>query len=83
LELDGTTIKAARLALGGVAHKPWRVEAAEQALCGKSADDSSFASAADLLLDGAQPLEHNAFKPELARRAIIRALGEAARGTVR
>ena len=83
LELDGTTIKAARLALGGVAHKPWRVESAEQALCGKPAEEASFAIAADLLLDGAQPLQHNAFKPELARRAIIRALGEAARGTVR
>lgn len=83
LELDGTTIKAARLALGGVAHKPWRVESAEQALCGKPAEEASFAIAADLLLGGAQPLQHNAFKPELARRAIIRALGEAARGTVR
>lgn len=83
LELDGPTIKAARLALGGVAHKPWRVEAAEQALCGKPADEASFAIAANLLLDGAQPLQHNAFKPELARCAIIRALGEAARGTAR
>ena len=68
----------ALLALGGVAHKPWRVESAEQALCGKPAEEASFAIAADLLLDGAQPLQHNAFKPELARRAIIRALGEAA-----
>ena len=80
LELDGSTIKAARLALGGVAHKPWRIEAAEQALVGKPADETSFAVAADQLLAGAQPLQHNAFKPELARRAIIRALGEAAGG---
>src|SRR5690606_38948824 len=45
LELDGSTIKAARLALGGVAHKPWRIEAAEQALVGKPADETSFAVA--------------------------------------
>ena len=83
LELDGSTIKAARLALGGVAHKPWRIEAAEQALVGKPADETSFAVAADQLLAGAQPLQHNAFKPELARRAIIRALGEAAGGAAR
>ena len=83
LDLDDATIKVARLALGGVAHKPWRIEAAEQSLCGKPAVEASFAVAADLLLDGAQPLRHNAFKPELARRAVIRVLGEAARGTAR
>ena len=54
LELDGDTIKEARLALGGVAHKPWRVTAAEAALRGQRADASAFAQAADLVLQGAK-----------------------------
>ncbi len=81
LELDGGTIDSARIALGGVAHKPWRREDAEAALVGKAADDASFAAAADLLLAGAQGHEHNAFKIDLARRAVIRALSQAAAGT--
>jgi xanthine dehydrogenase YagS FAD-binding subunit len=72
---------AARLALGGVAHKPWRREEAEAALVGSPADEAAFAVAATQLLAGAQGHEHNAFKIELARRAILRALGQAAAGT--
>jgi len=72
LELEDGIIKAARIALGGVAHKPWRIKAAEDLLAGKQPDRDSFAAAADLLLADARGFEHNAFKIELARRAIIR-----------
>jgi xanthine dehydrogenase YagS FAD-binding subunit len=71
----------ARLALGGVAHKPWRDLEAEQALRGRPATEASFAEAADRLLRGAKGYAHNAFKIGLARRAILRALSQAARGT--
>jgi xanthine dehydrogenase YagS FAD-binding subunit len=81
LELDGTTIKEARLALGGVAHKPWRDAAAEAALRGQPANPASFSRAADLLLREAKGYEHNSFKLELARRGIVRALTQAAQGT--
>ena len=81
LELDGDTIKEARIALGGVAHKPWRVSAAEAMLLGQRADASIFAQAADILLHGAKGYGHNDFKIGLARRAIVRTLSQAARGT--
>ena len=81
LELDGDTIKEARLALGGVAHKPWRDPAAEAALRGQAATPATFAQAADLVLRDARGCEHNAFKIDLARRCIVRALSQAARGT--
>ena len=81
LELEGDAIKEARLALGGVAHKPWRDPAAEAALCGQTANQSTFARAADLLLRDAKGFEHNAFKVDLAHRAIVRALTQAAGGT--
>ncbi|HEY0848963.1 MAG TPA: xanthine dehydrogenase family protein subunit M [Bradyrhizobium sp.] len=80
LELDGNTIKEARLALGGVAHKPWRSSAAEAVLHGQRAGDAAFAQAADILLRGAKGFGHNDFKIGLARRAIMRALDQAARG---
>jgi xanthine dehydrogenase YagS FAD-binding subunit len=81
LELDGGMISRARFALGGVAHKPWRDAAAEAALQGRPANDATFASAADLVLRDARGFGHNNFKIELARRAIVRALSQAARGT--
>ena len=81
LELDGGTIKRARLALGGVAHKPWRDPAAEAALRGRAADRAAFTQAADLLLRDAKGYAHNSFKIDLARRAIMRALTQAAHGT--
>jgi xanthine dehydrogenase YagS FAD-binding subunit len=81
LELEGATIADARLALGGVAHKPWRDAAAESALRGQPANQTSFARAADILLRDARGYEHNTFKIELARRGIIRALTQAAQGT--
>jgi xanthine dehydrogenase YagS FAD-binding subunit len=80
LELEGDAIKEARLALGGVAHKPWRDPAAEAALRGQTANQSTFARAADLLLRDAKGYEHNAFKVDLAHRAIVRALTQAAAG---
>jgi xanthine dehydrogenase YagS FAD-binding subunit len=81
LELDGGTIRAARFALGGVAHKPWRDATAEAALIGQAASEASFRRAADVLLRDARGYRHNAFKVELARRAVIRALAQAAQGT--
>jgi xanthine dehydrogenase YagS FAD-binding subunit len=81
LELEGDTIADARLALGGVAHKPWRDPTAETALRGQSASQSTFARAADILLRDAKGYEHNKFKIDLARRAIVRALTQAAAGT--
>jgi xanthine dehydrogenase YagS FAD-binding subunit len=81
LELDGGIIKEARLALGGVAHKPWRDPAAEAALRGERAERPAFTHAADLLLRDARGYTHNAFKIDLARRAIVRALTQAAHGT--
>jgi xanthine dehydrogenase YagS FAD-binding subunit len=81
LEMAGDTVKEARLALGGVAHKPWRDRDAEDVLKGKRATPAGFARAADTLLRGAQGFGGNDFKIPLARRAIVRALGQAARGT--
>ncbi|PZW49473.1 xanthine dehydrogenase family protein subunit M [Pseudomonas sp. URMO17WK12:I2] len=81
LELDeGGQIRQARIALGGVAHKPWRRADVEASLVGQPATPEHFAAAAELLLKDAQPLAHNAFKVELARRAVVRALSTAARG---
>jgi xanthine dehydrogenase YagS FAD-binding subunit len=81
LELEGDAIKEARLALGGVAHKPWRDPAAEAALRGQAANQATFTRAADVLLRDAKGFAHNAFKIDLARRAIVRALTQAAQGT--
>lgn len=80
LEMDGGTIKSAGLALGGVAHKPWHSPEAEHALVGQSANEASFRKAADLALAGAKGYEHNAFKVELAKDCIVRALTIAAAG---
>jgi xanthine dehydrogenase YagS FAD-binding subunit len=79
LELDGGTVKEARFALGGVAHKPWRNAQAEAALSGRPANEGTFNEAADLVLREASGFEHNTFKIELARRALVRALSQAAR----
>jgi xanthine dehydrogenase YagS FAD-binding subunit len=81
LELDGDRVKKARFALGGVAHKPWRNAQAEAALVGRTVDRATFADAAELVLREARGFGGNDFKIELARRAIVRALSQAARGT--
>jgi xanthine dehydrogenase YagS FAD-binding subunit len=72
------TIRQARIALGGVAHKPWRIPQAEQLLIGQKAGDKAYHAVADTLLRGAKPHRNNAFKVELARRSIVRALTTAA-----
>ena len=74
LELDGKTVKDARVALGGVGTKPWRSREAEKALIGKPADEVRFKAAAAAALKGAKPRTHNAFKVELAQRTLVRAL---------
>lgn len=74
LELDGATIRNARVVLGGVAHKPWRSREAEAALTGQPASQESFQRAAEAAMRDAKPLAHNAYKVELGKRAIVRAL---------
>ena len=75
VDLDGHRVKSARLAMGGVAHKPWRLIAAEQALVGASVKDpNQLRTAIARSFADARPLEHNAFKVELAQRAVLRAL---------
>ncbi len=81
LRIDGGTIAEARIALGGVAHKPWRWPAAEALLKGVVPSPQAFSKVADALLEGAVPQSQNAFKIPLARRAIVRALKQAADGT--
>jgi xanthine dehydrogenase YagS FAD-binding subunit len=81
LELEDGRIKEARLALGGVAHKPWRKPEAEAALRGETANRTAFGKAADILLRDAKGFTHNAFKIGLARRVIERTLTQAANGT--
>ena len=77
LELDGDTIRQARVVLGSVAHMPWRSREAEAALAGKPASEESFRHAAETALRDAKPLAHNAYKVELGKRAIVRALRRA------
>lgn len=81
LRLEGGTIAEARIALGGVAHKPWRMTEAEDLLRGKAASPAVFGAAADALLAGAKGQGKNDFKIELARRTIVRALSQATAGT--
>jgi xanthine dehydrogenase YagS FAD-binding subunit len=79
LELDRGTIRQARVVLGGMAHKPWRSPEAEAALSGRPASEASFRQAAEAALKDAKPLAHNAYKVELGKRAIVRALMRASR----
>ena len=74
LDIRDGVVRDAGLALGGVAPRPWRVAEAENALVGRPLDDASIRGASDRLLAGAAPLKENAFKVELARRSISRAL---------
>ena len=77
LRPDGT-INGARIALGGVAHKPWRAQKAEKELIGKTADEKTFRAAAEAELAAAKGYKHNSFKIELAKRSIVRALSTVA-----
>lgn len=77
LEMDGGTIREARLALGGIAHKPWRDRNTEALLRGRSPTPETFQEIARELLRNAEGFGHNNFKIELARRAVVRALTRA------
>ncbi len=79
VELNGGKIKDVRLALGGVAHKPWRATKAEDFLKGKEATEVNFNEAAAIEMAAAEPHEHNAYKVELGQRAIVRALKKSAK----
>jgi xanthine dehydrogenase YagS FAD-binding subunit len=74
LDVDDGLIRSARVAVGGVGTKPWRLRACEQALAGKAADRASFETAAHLATVGARPLSHNHYKVDLLPRTIVRAL---------
>lgn len=74
LDMNGNTIRQARIAMGGVAHKPWRTTEAEKLLAGKAATKDNFEAAAATIMQQAKTLEHNQFKIELGNRAIVRAL---------
>ena len=79
LEMKGDKIKEARIALGGVAHKPWRNKKAEALLQGKKAGPESFETVANAMVREAKGYEYNEFKIELARRSVVRALMQAAK----
>lgn len=81
LRLEGGRIAEARIALGGVAAKPWRAREAEAVLRDAAPDAAVFRKAAETALQAARASGHNGFKIELARRAIVRVLDDAARGT--
>lgn len=74
LDLNGKTIKGARLAMGGVAHKPWRLAEAEKALTGKQVSEETFKQAAEIAMQGAKGFEHNSFKLTMGPNAIVEAL---------
>ena len=74
LDMSGPTINSARLAMGGVAHKPWRLHAAEDFLKGKTANEDTFKQAAAVAMQGAKAYQYNKFKLTLAPNAIVHAL---------
>ncbi|RZM28425.1 MAG: xanthine dehydrogenase family protein subunit M [Pedobacter sp.] len=80
VQMDGSRIRDVRIALGGVAHKPWRAMVAERWLAGKEATEDNFRAAADAELKAARPLSHNKFKITLTRNAMVRALAGAMQG---
>jgi xanthine dehydrogenase YagS FAD-binding subunit len=79
LDLDGDVVRDARIALGGVAHKPWRATDVERALVGRPLGRDVVDRAATLVVRDARPLRDNRFKVALAQRAVVRAI-ESARG---
>ena len=78
MEVENGNVKDVRLALGGVAHKPWRALKLEASLQGRPATAESFLAAAEAELEDAKPLSHNGFKVELAKRTIVAVLAELA-----
>lgn len=77
LTTSNGSVRDARLAMGGVAHKPWRLHAAEKSLIGKPVSEASFRQAADIAMHDAKTYEFNAFKLKLAYNAIVEALQKA------
>jgi xanthine dehydrogenase YagS FAD-binding subunit len=77
LDLEGSTVRQARIGLGGMAYRPWRARDAESLLAGKPLTEAGAEGAAAAALSGAKTHGHNDYKPELAKRAIVRALLEA------
>lgn len=77
LHLDGKVIKEARLAMGGVAHKPWRLKEAENSLIGKTVSHETFSRAAEIAMQGAKAYKYNAFKLKLGPNVIVEALKKA------
>jgi xanthine dehydrogenase YagS FAD-binding subunit len=77
LQIEGGTVKTARIALGGVAHKPWRATETERMLTGQPLSRATLQSAAALAVREAKPYRENGFKVELAQRAIVRAVEQA------
>jgi len=82
LDVDGGQVRDVRIALGGVAHRPWRALKAEAALRGGPASEAAFRDAAIAELAGARPLRDNGFKIELVKRTLVAVLGELATGAV-
>ena len=78
LTMNGTTVQSARVVMGAVAPIPWRAPAAEQALAGKTITEETAAAAAEVALQGARPLRENAYKIEVAKTAVKRAILRAA-----
>jgi xanthine dehydrogenase YagS FAD-binding subunit len=79
LEIDGGSVRATRIALGGVATVPWRARAAEATLVGEPLSEDSARRAAEVAFEGARALAHNGFKIELGKRTVVEALMTAAR----
>ncbi len=77
LETTGKTIKNARLAMGGVAHKPWRLTAVEKFLVGKSLSNETFVAAANMAMEGAVTFGYNDFKIKMGKAAVREALQQA------
>ena len=78
LDMDGGRVREARIALGGVATMPWRARDAEKSVAGAQAGEAAWRAAAEAAFSGARPQKHNAFKVELGKRTLVRALSEAA-----
>jgi len=80
LDMNGSTIRSARVAFGGIGTKPWRAKFAEAALIGQPATRQTFRNAAEAELKGARGYGQNDFKIELAKRTLVRALSDLAGG---
>jgi xanthine dehydrogenase YagS FAD-binding subunit len=78
LSMNGSTVQGARIVMGAVAPVPWRSEAAEKALAGKPVTQATAVAAAEAALTGAEPLSRNAYKVEVAKTAVERAILQAA-----